>query len=84
MVLGERFGVDGYNNLAPSMQAVFLANGPRFQSGIEIPFLQNIDLYHLFARLLDIEKLIPNLHIDGTDRMDIWKKMLTEDALNDE
>lgn len=84
VVPGEIFGRHGYDNVVPSMQAVFLANGPRFQRGIEIPFLRNIDLYYLFARLLNIEKLVPNLHIDGIDQPEIWTKMLIEDAMNEE
>lgn len=58
------------------MQAVFMARGPRFRTGVEIPFLQNIDLYHLFARLLNAEELVPDLHIDGVDRPEIWDQML--------
>lgn len=84
VAMGERFGIHGYENLAPSMQAVFLARGPRFQHGIEIPSLQNIDLFYLFARLLKIDKLVPNLHIDGKDRLDIWNVMLTDDAFEEE
>lgn len=58
------------------MQAVFMANGPSFKKGIEIPFLQNIDLYHLFARLLNIEELTADLNIDGTDRLETWNQIL--------
>lgn len=58
------------------MQAVFMANGPKFRKGIEIPNMQIIDLYHLFARLLNIEELAANLDIDGVDRQDIWDQML--------
>lgn len=76
MIYGTKFGRHGYDNLLPSMQAVFMANGPRFRTGVEIPFLQNIDLYHLFARLLNIEELVPDLHIDGIDRREIWNQML--------
>lgn len=64
------------------MQAVFLANGPRFQHGVEIPFIQNIDLFHLFVRLLDIEQYVKKLHIDGVDRPEIWAKMLSADVMN--
>lgn len=66
------------------MQAVFLANGPRFQHGIEIPFVRNIDLFHLFARMLDIQSHASKLHIDGIDQTEIWAKMLTEDAMNND
>lgn len=81
VVPGELFGAHGYDNLAPAMQAVFIANGHRFRRGIEIPFLQNIDLYHLFARLLNIHKFVPDLHIDGVDRPELWMQMLNENVL---
>lgn len=76
VVPGTKYGSHGYDNSAPSMQAVFVANGPRFRNGIEISFLQNIDLYHLFAKLLHIDTLSSNLDIDGIDRPDIWDQML--------
>lgn len=82
MVPGRIFGAHGYDNLAPRMQAVFLANGPRFQHGIEISFVRNVDLYHLFARLLGIEVYASKLQIDGIDRPEIWAKMLVEDVMN--
>lgn len=71
-----KFGTHGYDNMAPSMQAVFMANGPRFKKGVQISSMQNIDLYHLFAKLLHIEKFAANLNIDGINRQEIWEKML--------
>lgn len=58
------------------MQAVFMANGPRFKSGVEIQSMKNVDLYHLFARLLNINEQAKMLDIDGKDRKDIWNEML--------
>lgn len=60
------------------MQAVFMANGPRFKKGIQIPFMRNIDLYHLFARLLNIEAFTTNLELDGIDQPDLWQEMLED------
>lgn len=71
-----KFGTHGYDNMALSMQAVFMANGPRFAKGVTIDSMQNIDLYHLFAKLLNIEEFAANLDLDGVNRKDIWKKML--------
>lgn len=76
VVPGTKFGCHGYDNKSPKMQAVFLAHGPRFQSGVKIPFLQNIDLYYLFARLLNIESLAAELDIDAVDRQQLWSQML--------
>lgn len=75
------FGIHGYDNLLSSMQAVFIAKGPRFRQGVEIPALQNIDLYHLFARLLNIHRHVADLHIDGVDRPVLWKQMLNENVI---
>lgn len=60
------------------MQAVFMANGPTFKKGVQIPDMQTIDLYHLFARLLKIEKFAADLGIDGIDRLETWNQILNE------
>lgn len=73
---GTKYGAHGYDNTSPNMQGVFVANGPRFRNGVRIPLLQNIDLYHLFAKLLHIEALTADLNIDGIDRQDVWQQML--------
>lgn len=77
----SKFGEHGYDNTDPLMQAVFIANGPRFRKGVQIPFIQNIDLFHLFARLLNIESLTQNIDLDGVDRLEIWQQMLTKTAI---
>lgn len=77
----SRFGSHGYDNTAEEMQAVFMANGPTFKRGVQIPNMQNIDLYHLFARLLKIETLAAELDIDGIDRLDTWNQMLNEQCI---
>lgn len=64
------------------MQAVFMANGPSFQKGVTIPFMKNVDLYHLFARLLNIENLVTDLGIDGNDQIEIWNQMSHQQCNN--
>lgn len=76
VIPGTKFGCHGYDNQSPKMQAVFVAHGPRFRSGIEIPSLQNVDLYYLFARLLNIEQYAAKLGLDAVDRQKIWNQML--------
>ena len=39
----------------PSMQAIFLARGPAFRSGISVPGFDNVDVYPLLTRLLGID-----------------------------
>lgn len=48
-------GSHGYDPALPSMQALFVARGPSFRSGVVLPRFDNVDLYPLLARLVGIE-----------------------------
>jgi predicted AlkP superfamily pyrophosphatase or phosphodiesterase len=48
-------GNHGYDNLAPSMGALFIAAGPAFRDGEVVPPLQNIHLYEMFCAILDLD-----------------------------
>ncbi|GLQ97689.1 alkaline phosphatase family protein [Dyella mobilis] len=50
MSLGEH----GYDNADPLMQALFIAHGPAFQSGIRYHSFPNVDVYSLMAHVLNI------------------------------
>jgi predicted AlkP superfamily pyrophosphatase or phosphodiesterase len=50
---GDR-GSHGYDNALPSMRAVFIARGPSFRQGAVIAPFDNVDVYPLLARLLDV------------------------------
>ncbi|MFT4198170.1 MAG: ectonucleotide pyrophosphatase/phosphodiesterase [Pseudoxanthomonas sp.] len=63
-------GSHGYDPALPSMRATFVARGPAFRRGVEIPAFDNVDVYPLLARLLglrprpndgDIAPLLPAL-----------------------
>ncbi len=47
-------GSHGYDPALPSMHALFIARGPAFRRGMEIPAFDNVDVYPLLARLLGI------------------------------
>ncbi|WP_027081525.1 ectonucleotide pyrophosphatase/phosphodiesterase [Luteimonas mephitis] len=47
-------GSHGYDLALPSMRALFVARGPAFRQGAEIPAFDNVDVYPLLARLLGI------------------------------
>ena len=49
------FGLHGYDNSLPQMQAVFLAAGPKFPEGTRVGEVQNVDIYSLLAHLLNIK-----------------------------
>lgn len=50
-------GKHGYDNLAPEMAATFIANGPAFKPGVLVPSFDNVDVYPLLMRLLDVTPL---------------------------
>jgi len=49
-----RGGAHGFDNLLPSMGALFVAAGPDFRTGAVVPPFQNIHVYSLLARLLGV------------------------------
>lgn len=49
-----RGGAHGFDNLLPSMGALFVATGPDFRTGAVVPPFQNIHVYSLLAKLLGV------------------------------
>lgn len=47
-------GEHGYDNDDPKMRALFVAHGPAFRHGLVVPEFDNLDVYPLLTRLLDI------------------------------
>lgn len=47
-------GAHGYDPALASMQATFIAAGPAFKHGATLPTFDNVDVYPLLARLLNI------------------------------
>lgn len=67
-------GSHGYDPSLPSMRAMFIARGPAFKAGAQLPAIDNVDVYPLLAHLLglepadndgDIAPLLPALRDDG-------------------
>ncbi|MCD9086335.1 alkaline phosphatase family protein [Stenotrophomonas sp. SY1] len=50
---GDR-GSHGYDPALPSMQAVFVARGPSFVQGKQLPVFDNVDVYPLLTQLLGV------------------------------
>ncbi|BDU15834.1 ectonucleotide pyrophosphatase/phosphodiesterase [Lysobacter auxotrophicus] len=48
-------GSHGFDPALPSMRALFIARGPSFVPGTELPAFDNVDVYPLLARLLGID-----------------------------
>ncbi len=55
-------GDHGYDNFLWSMHAIFVADGPAFKDGYQFGTFNNIDIYPLIAKILEIE---PHPDIDG-------------------
>lgn len=47
-------GEHGYDPALPSMQAIFIARGPAFVPGAQVPPIDNVDVYPLLAHLLGV------------------------------
>jgi predicted AlkP superfamily pyrophosphatase or phosphodiesterase len=58
-------GDHGYDPALPNMRGIFIAHGPAFRRGVEIPEVENVHLYNLMCAALKL-KPAPN---DGDDRL---------------
>ena len=67
---GDTRGSHGFDPDLPSMRATFIAAGPAFRRGMQLPVFDNVDVYPLLMRLLglpvepndgDIAPLLPAL-----------------------
>lgn len=47
-------GSHGFDPALPSMRALFVARGPSFRPGSQLPAFDNVDVYPLLARLLGV------------------------------
>lgn len=47
-------GNHGYDNMAPEMNSLFIANGPAFASGRVLPDFENIEVYPLLRQLMGL------------------------------
>ncbi|MEK7240245.1 MAG: ectonucleotide pyrophosphatase/phosphodiesterase [Gemmatimonadota bacterium] len=59
-------GAHGYDNQLSSMGALFVASGPGFRQGVIVPPFQNIHVYELLARLLDVRPAPNDGSLDST------------------
>jgi predicted AlkP superfamily pyrophosphatase or phosphodiesterase len=52
--LGHARGSHGFDPALASMRAMFIAHGPAFRAGTVLPAFDNVDVYPLLARLLQV------------------------------
>ncbi|HUB90391.1 MAG TPA: ectonucleotide pyrophosphatase/phosphodiesterase [Dyella sp.] len=62
-------GEHGYDNADPLMQALFIAHGPAFQSGIRYHSFPNVDVYPLMAHLLGITPMFNDGKLEDVQGM---------------
>jgi len=55
-------GNHGYDNFWMDMHGIFLASGPSFKKGYRVGTIQNVDIYPLICKILNI---VPRGKIDG-------------------
>lgn len=48
-------GAHGYDNQLESMRAIFVAHGPAFKNGIIVEPFENINVYNIMARILELK-----------------------------
>jgi predicted AlkP superfamily pyrophosphatase or phosphodiesterase len=58
-------GAHGFDPASPNMGALFIAHGPAFQRGVEIPDVENIHVYNLLCAVLGLTPAVN----DGDDRL---------------
>lgn len=73
-------GSHGYDNNSPQMQAIFIAHGPAFAAGSQIPAFTNIELYNLMCRILAIEPAANDGNPDWVDKVYQHSKASTESS----
>ncbi|MEN2749062.1 ectonucleotide pyrophosphatase/phosphodiesterase [Sphingomonas sp. T9W2] len=59
-------GAHGYDNAAPEMQALFVAGGPAFRSGVTLPPFRNTAIHPLLRQMLGLPA---DPSLDGDDDM---------------
>ena len=47
-------GTHGFDNANTNMDAIFFAYGPAFKQGFNAPKFQNIDIYNLLTKILEL------------------------------
>jgi predicted AlkP superfamily pyrophosphatase or phosphodiesterase len=64
-----KLGEHGYDNADPRMQALFIAHGPAFQSGIRYHSFPNVDVYSLMAHVLNLTPAFNDGHFEDVQGM---------------
>jgi predicted AlkP superfamily pyrophosphatase or phosphodiesterase len=62
-------GEHGFDNAEPLMQAIFVAHGPAFRVGAQVPAFPNVDVYPLMSHLLGIPAAANDGSYDEVSKM---------------
>jgi len=58
-------GAHGYDNQSAAMQAIFIAAGPAFKEHVQLPAFDNVDVYPLLMRLINVPALPSDGNLDS-------------------
>ena len=58
-------GAHGYDNQSAAMQAIFIASGPSFKEHVQLPAFDNVDVYPLLMRLINVPALPSDGNLDS-------------------
>lgn len=61
-----RGGTHGYDNAAPEMRALFIANGPDIAGGVILPDMDSVDVQPLLGRLLGLTVPVGDGRVEDT------------------
>ncbi|MFZ6687744.1 ectonucleotide pyrophosphatase/phosphodiesterase [Undibacterium sp. SXout11W] len=59
-------GAHGYDNMSKEMGALFIASGPAFKQNIILPAFDNVDVYPLLMKLIDVQALPSDGNLTST------------------
>lgn len=71
-------GLHGFDNAEPAMNAFFMAKGPLIAKGKRLNSVNNIDLYNLFYRILNLSDVECGQN-DGSKNRNIWNELFVDE-----
>ncbi|CAF1267981.1 unnamed protein product [Didymodactylos carnosus] len=74
-------GTHGWDNDFPSMKAIFMAKGPYFKRGFELDTLNNVDIYRMACKILNLE---PNIYATDGSLHNVTKMFSRTSSFNNQ
>ncbi|CAF0999791.1 unnamed protein product, partial [Didymodactylos carnosus] len=74
-------GTHGWDNDFPSMKAIFMSKGPYFKRGFELDTLNNVDIYRMACKILNLE---PNIYATDGSLNNVTKMFSRTSSFNNQ